>query len=125
MARNIALYPWFKFFQSLLFTQGIWFFNDHFRPAPYQPYQLAQIPYGNNNPFIIRHPLTRMCRTLNLYSNRCRPTIKVNYSNINSKQLNLWVLSHHRILHHFTCTACLWTLHYLENVAGEHGLIKR
>ena len=25
MARNIALYPWFKFFQSLLFTQGIWF----------------------------------------------------------------------------------------------------
>ena len=33
-------------------TQGIWFFNDHFRPAPYQPYQLAQIPYGNNNPFI-------------------------------------------------------------------------
>lgn len=25
MARNIALYPWFKFFQNLLFWQAIWF----------------------------------------------------------------------------------------------------
>ena len=33
-------------------TDGVWFFNDHLRPAPYQPYQLAQIPYGKNNPFI-------------------------------------------------------------------------
>ena len=24
-ARNIALYPWFKFFQNLLFWQAIWF----------------------------------------------------------------------------------------------------
>ena len=24
----------------------IWFFNIHFRPAPYQPYQLMGIPYG-------------------------------------------------------------------------------
>ena len=33
-------------------TLGVWFFNDHLRPAPYQPYQLAGIPYGRNNPFI-------------------------------------------------------------------------
>lgn len=33
-------------------TDGVWFFNDHLRPAPYQPYQLAGIPYGKNNPFI-------------------------------------------------------------------------
>ncbi|MFT5110640.1 MAG: exodeoxyribonuclease-3 [Pseudoalteromonas tetraodonis] len=33
-------------------TDGVWFFNDHLRPAPYQPYQLAEIPYGKNNPFI-------------------------------------------------------------------------
>ena len=33
-------------------TPGLWVFNDHFRPAPYQPYQLAEIPYGRNNPFI-------------------------------------------------------------------------
>ncbi len=33
-------------------TGGIWMFNIHFRPAPYQPYQLAGIPYGRNNPLI-------------------------------------------------------------------------
>ena len=29
----------------------IYFFNAHFRPSPYQPYQLKKIPYGNA-PFI-------------------------------------------------------------------------
>lgn len=33
-------------------SDGIWVFNIHFRPAPYQPYQLAGIPYGRNNPMI-------------------------------------------------------------------------
>ena len=33
-------------------TAGVWFFNDHFRPMPYQPYQLAEIEYGKGNPFI-------------------------------------------------------------------------
>ena len=28
-------------------TDGVWFFNDHLRPMPYQPYQLAEIPYGH------------------------------------------------------------------------------
>lgn len=32
-------------------TAGVWMFNIHFRPAPYQPYQLAGIPYGGA-PFI-------------------------------------------------------------------------
>ena len=27
--------------------QEIFVFNEHFRPAPYQPYQLLKIPYGN------------------------------------------------------------------------------
>jgi exodeoxyribonuclease-3 len=33
-------------------TDGVWLFNDHLPPAPYQPYQLAEIPHGRNNPFI-------------------------------------------------------------------------
>ncbi len=33
-------------------TDGVWMFNTHLRPMPYQPYQLARIPYGNGNPFI-------------------------------------------------------------------------
>ncbi len=30
----------------------VWLFNCHLSHAPYQPYQLANIPYGENNPFI-------------------------------------------------------------------------
>lgn len=35
MARNVALYPWYKFFQSLLFWQAIWFlyFQQALSPA--------------------------------------------------------------------------------------------
>lgn len=56
MARNIALYPWFKFFQSLLFTQGIWFlfFQETLSAAEailiYAAYDLAttllEVPSG-------------------------------------------------------------------------------
>lgn len=30
----------------------VWMFNIHLNHAPYQPYQLADIPYGEGNPFI-------------------------------------------------------------------------
>lgn len=30
----------------------LWHFNVHLHHAPYQPYQLADIPYGKDNPFI-------------------------------------------------------------------------
>ncbi|MEX0866199.1 MAG: endonuclease/exonuclease/phosphatase family protein [Pirellulales bacterium] len=30
----------------------VWLMNCHLPPNPYQPYQLAQIPYGEDNPFI-------------------------------------------------------------------------
>ena len=30
----------------------LWIFNAHFASTPYQPYQLAQIPYHNKGPFI-------------------------------------------------------------------------
>ncbi len=30
----------------------VWMFNAHLPASPYQPYQLAKIPYGKENPFI-------------------------------------------------------------------------
>jgi exodeoxyribonuclease-3 len=32
--------------------QFLWHYNVHLYHAPYQPYQLAEIPYGKDNPFI-------------------------------------------------------------------------
>lgn len=32
--------------------QFLWHYNVHLHHAPYQPYQLADIPYGKENPFI-------------------------------------------------------------------------
>lgn len=56
MARNIALYPWFKFFQNLLFWQAVWFlyFQDTLSAAEavllYAIYDLAttifEVPSG-------------------------------------------------------------------------------
>ena len=35
MARNVSLYPWFKFFQNLVFWQAIWFlyFQNELSPS--------------------------------------------------------------------------------------------
>ncbi|NNL18425.1 MAG: MFS transporter [Boseongicola sp.] len=56
MSRNVALYPWFKFFQNLLFWQAIWFlfFQDKLSAAEavllYAIYDLAttvfEVPSG-------------------------------------------------------------------------------
>ncbi len=56
MARNIALYPWFKFFQNLLFWQAVWFlfFQDRLSASEaillYAIYDLAttvlEVPSG-------------------------------------------------------------------------------
>lgn len=32
--------------------QSLWFYNVHLHHEPYQPYQLAGIAYGKNNPFV-------------------------------------------------------------------------
>ena len=44
MQRNIALYPWFKFVQQLLFWQAIWFLYFESRLSAAEAIRSAGIP---------------------------------------------------------------------------------